>query len=46
MKFTDAAARVDAIGGTPSVFIQTKAWDQNAEPDFVAAVNAAIAANK
>lgn len=46
VKFTDAAARVDAIGGTPSVFIQAKAWDQNAEPDFVAAVNAAIAANK
>ena len=45
-KFTDQASRVDAIGGTPSVFIQGKLWDPNAEPDFVSVVNAAIAANK
>ncbi|MBV1778817.1 DsbA family protein [Paeniglutamicibacter sp. ABSL32-1] len=46
VKFTDEAARVDAIAGTPSVFIQGKKWDPNAEPDLVATVNAAIAANK
>ncbi|MDQ0092157.1 DsbA family protein [Paeniglutamicibacter psychrophenolicus] len=45
-KFTDAAARVDAIGGTPSVFVQDKPWDPNAEPDFAAVVDAAIKANK
>lgn len=46
VKFTDEASRVDSIGGTPSVFIQGKYWDANAEPDFVSVVNAAIAANK
>ncbi len=46
VKFTDAAARVDAIGGTPSIFIQGKLWDQTANPDFVSFVNAQIAANK
>ncbi len=45
-KFTDAAARVDAIGGTPSVFVQGKLWDPNAEPDFAAVVDAAVKANK
>lgn len=45
-KFTDQAARADSIAGTPSVFIQGKKWDPAAEPDFVAAVTAAIAANK
>ena len=32
-------SRADAIAGTPSVFIQGKEWDQNANPDFVAFVN-------
>ena len=46
VKFTDEASRVDAIAGTPSVFIQGKKWDPVAEPDFAGAVNAAIAGNK
>ena len=46
VKFADAAARVDAIGGTPSIFIQGKLWDQTANPDFVSFVNEQIAANK
>ena len=45
VKFTDAAARADAIGGTPSIFVQGKEWDQNANPDLVALVNEQIAAN-
>ncbi|PQZ88120.1 thioredoxin [Arthrobacter sp. MYb227] len=45
VKFTDAAARADAIGGTPSIFVQGKAWDQNANPDLTALVNDEIAAN-
>ena len=46
VQFTDAAARVDAIGGTPSIFVQGKVWDQTANPDFVSFVNEQIAANK
>lgn len=46
VKFTDAAARVDSIAGTPSIFIQGKEWDQTANPDFVAFVNEQIAANQ
>ena len=46
VKFTDAAARVDAIAGTPSIFVQGKEWNQTANPDFVAFVNEQIAANK
>lgn len=46
VKFTDEASRVDSIGGTPSVFVQNKLWDPNAEPDLVGVVNAAIQANK
>ncbi|MFJ6418466.1 DsbA family protein [Paeniglutamicibacter sp. NPDC091659] len=46
VKFTDTAARVDAIAGTPSIFVQGKVWDQTANPDFVSFVNEQIAANK
>lgn len=49
VKFTDAAARVDGISGTPSIFIQGEAWNPPEGAGFEAfapAVQAAIDANK
>ncbi|GAA4376478.1 DsbA family protein [Paeniglutamicibacter cryotolerans] len=49
VKFTDQAARVDGIAGTPSIFIQGKEWTPPAGQGFEAfgpAVQAAIDANK
>jgi protein-disulfide isomerase len=45
-KFTDQASRIDAIPGTPSVWVQGKVWDAAADEDFAAWAQKLIDDNK
>ena len=46
VKFTDQSSRIDAIPGTPSVWVQGKVWDAAADTDFAPWAQELIDANK